>query len=92
MNELSALRARIDEVDRSLLDAVNERLRLVGELWRLKRELGVATVDPARERQIVETLSHANPGPLTREGVEELVEAVLALTKREQVRSMRPDA
>lgn len=92
MNELSALRSRIDEVDRALLDAVNERLRIVDELWRLKGELGVAAVDPERERQIVEALAETNPGPLSRDGVEELVEAVLALTKREQARRTAPGA
>ena len=92
MNELSTLRSRIDEADRDLLDAVNERLRIVSELWRLKNELGVATVDPERERHIVEALTEANRGPLTRQGVEELVEAVLALTKREQGRAAQRGA
>jgi chorismate mutase len=86
VNELSSLRGRIDEIDRALLHAVNERLRIVEEIWRLKGELGVATLDPERERQLVEALAEANHGPLSRQGVEELAEAVLALTKREQAR------
>lgn len=80
------LRAGIDEADRRVLDAVNERLRLVGELWRLKVELGVDRVDPGRERAILEALRASNAGPLSDEGVDELVLELLALTKREQQR------
>jgi chorismate mutase len=80
------LRGEIDRVDERILTAVNERLRLVEELWRLKTELGIDRLDPGREQEIRAGLRAANPGPLTDAGVDELIDELLALTKREQRR------
>jgi chorismate mutase len=77
------LRARIAANDREIVDAVNERLRLVAELWRLKDEHGAERLDPDRERRLREHLAGANGGPLSAEGLDALVTELLALTKRE---------
>ena len=77
------LRDRIDAVDRTIVGAFNERLELVRELWQLKRELGLDRLDPGREEEIRRALRAANGGPLTEEGLDELIDAILALTKRE---------
>lgn len=69
--------------DQSIVSAVNERLRLVEELWRLKAELGLSRVDPERERALREALARANGGPLSTDGLDSLLDALLALTKRE---------
>jgi chorismate mutase len=82
-DRIEELRARIAEADRALLDALNDRLRLVAELRAEKIERGLAFVDPEQERRVAEALVAANGGPLSEAGVRELVEAVLALTKRE---------
>ena len=87
MNDrLADLRSRIDDVDSRILALVNERLRLVEVLWRLKSELGVDRLDPGREQEIRDGLRAANVGPLTDAGVDELIAELLALTKREQRR------
>jgi chorismate mutase/prephenate dehydratase len=86
-DDVRDLRGRISALDRQVLELVNERLRLVEELWRLKAERGYDTVDPGREQQMLAELADANAGPLTREGVEELQRELLALTKRERTRS-----
>jgi chorismate mutase len=83
---IDELRGRIDAVDRRLVEDVNERLRLVGELWQVKAELGLDRVDHGREESLRAALRDANAGPLTGDGLDELVTAILALTKREQDR------
>jgi chorismate mutase len=80
---LAELRARIGETDRAIVEAVNERLRLVAELWRIKETHGAERFDPDRERRLRDELAAANRGPLTPEGLDELVSELLALTKRE---------
>ena len=80
---VDALRAEIDAADRAIVEAVNTRLRLVDELWRLKRELGLDRVDPDRERRLREQLAKANTGPLSEQGLVRLVSELLALTKDE---------
>ena len=80
---LAELRARIGENDRAIVEAVNERLRLVAELWRIKETHGAERFDPDRERRLRDELAAANRGPLTPEGLDALVSELLALTKRE---------
>jgi|RhiMetdeSRZDD1v2_1073273.scaffolds.fasta_scaffold1458779_2 3-deoxy-7-phosphoheptulonate synthase / chorismate mutase len=82
-NRISDLRARIGANDAGIVAAVNERLRLVAELWELKAAQGTERLDPDRERRLREELAAANAGPLSAEGLEALVTELLALTKRE---------
>jgi chorismate mutase len=81
--EVQRLRDEISAVDRRVLDDVNARVALVEELKRVKERLGLGFVDADRERAVVEGLVEANRGPLTDDGVRELVRDVLDLTKRE---------
>ena len=77
------LGAEIAANDAEIVRAVNHRLRLVEELWRLKAERGDERLDPDRERRLREALARLNEGPLSEQGLERLVEELLALTKRE---------
>jgi len=77
------LRVEIAANDAEIVAAVNRRLELVAELWRLKADRGDARLDPDRERRLREELVRKNGGPLSEEGLERLVDELLALTKRE---------
>jgi chorismate mutase len=77
------LRGRIADNDRAIVAGVNERLRLVAELWGLKDAQGASRVDPEREARLREALAAANDGPLSPEGLDRLVTELLSLTKRE---------
>lgn len=77
------LRAEIATNDLAIVEAVNVRLRLVEELWRLKDERGDARFDPDREARLREALAAANGGPLSPGGLRRLVDELLALTKDE---------
>jgi len=83
---IDELRARIAELDRALVETAGQRLDLVAELAREKVARGVEFVDPDQERRLTEALVASNEGALSEEGVRELVEAILALTKRELAR------
>jgi 3-deoxy-7-phosphoheptulonate synthase/chorismate mutase len=81
--ELERLREQISATDSTVLAAVNERLRLVAEIKAYKEAHGIDFLDPERERRMLEELSAANGGPLSDEGVRELQQILLDLTKRE---------
>jgi chorismate mutase len=83
VGEVERLRAAIDANDRAIVEAVNMRLRLVTELWQVKRTLEVDRLDPGRERALREALAATNDGPLSRAGLERLIDELLALTKAE---------
>ncbi len=77
------LRQQISDTDRSIVEAMNARLRLVARLKSYKESRGMDFVDPEREEWMLQYLQRANRGPLSTEGLWELFEEVLGLTKRE---------
>jgi chorismate mutase/prephenate dehydratase len=76
-------REEIDAIDRSLLTAVNRRLELVRKLHEHKRATGIPLRDPGREQAMIAELQGRNEGPLSDDGVAELVQFVLGLTRKE---------
>ena len=77
------LRQQISDNDRAIVDAINARLALVARIKRRKEERGLDFVDPEREEWMLRYLERANRGPLSAEGLRELFEEILDLTKRE---------
>jgi chorismate mutase len=77
------IREEISDNDRALVEAVNKRLKLVERLWEYKASRGYEVLNPEREGWMLQYLQRANRGPLTAEGLAELYEHVLDLTKRE---------
>jgi chorismate mutase len=80
---LEEIRDEIAALDVRLLATINARIRKVAELHRWKAENRVDMVDPNREAWLVSYLQGVNRGPLSDEGVEELMQFVLELVKRE---------
>ena len=81
--QITQLRQQISETDRAIVDALNERLRLVARMKSYKESVGIDFLDPEREAQLLQDLMRANAGPLSTDGLKELFDTVLALTKRE---------
>jgi chorismate mutase len=80
---IKQLRQQISDTDRSIVDAINARLRLVARLKGYKESRGIDFVDPEREEWMLQYLARANRGPLSQDGLKELFEEILDLTKRE---------
>jgi chorismate mutase/prephenate dehydratase len=77
------LREQISDADRTIIEAVNVRLKLVSRLKEYKESRGMSFVDPEREEWMLSYLTRANRGPLSVEGLQEIFSEVLDLTKRE---------
>jgi chorismate mutase len=80
------LRQQISDTDRAIVDSVNTRLRLVARLKGYKESRGIGFLDPEREEWMLQYLQRANRGPLSTDGLKELFEEILDLTKREVAR------
>ena len=80
---IKQVRQQISDTDRSLVDAFNARLRLVARLKGYKESRGIDFLDPEREEWMLQYLSRANRGPLSQDGLKEVFEEILDLTKRE---------
>ena len=77
------LREQISDADRTIIEAVNVRLKLVSRLKEYKESRGMSFVDPEREEWMLSYLTRANRGPLSAAGLQEIFSEVLDLTKRE---------
>ena len=80
---ITELREQLADNDVRIVEALNLRLELVARLKRVKEEIGVDFLDPAREEWLLQHLASANRGPLSDEGLREIYTELLALTKRE---------
>jgi 3-deoxy-7-phosphoheptulonate synthase / chorismate mutase len=83
-------RQRISDADLQIVQLVNRRIELVAELHAYKTEQGYPRIDHAREQALLTKLAATNDGPLSEEGLFELVTAILDLTKREIARRAAP--
>jgi chorismate mutase-like protein len=70
-------RAKIDEIDRRLVELLNERSRCVLEIGRIKQTTGEALYQPDREKQVLDGVVQANPGPLPDGAIRRLFERIL---------------
>lgn len=77
------LRGEISDNDRRIVEAINTRLELVARMRSHKDSRGIPFHDPDREETLLRFLEDTNLGPLSREGLEEVVQTLLEVTKRE---------
>jgi chorismate mutase len=80
------LREQISDTDRSIVEAINKRLKLVARLKDYKAQRGLDFVDLQREEWMLQYLARANRGPLSSDGLQEIFAEILDLTKREVAR------
>jgi chorismate mutase / prephenate dehydratase len=82
---LADLRKRIDEINLQLVDLLSERARVAQAVGRLKHAGGEPIVQPSREREVLESVSAHNSGPLSAEHLRRIfVEIISACTALEQ--------
>jgi chorismate mutase-like protein len=85
--DISDWRKKIDEVDAAVLKLVNLRADMAIEIGKLKSQEGIGLRTPTREREIVERMQQANPGPLDAESIERIYETIVNQCIRAQERS-----
>ena len=71
------LRERVDEVDRELIRALNERARIVQEIMALKADAGAPVYDPKREEEILRGVVEQNEGPIYDSSMRDIFELIL---------------
>lgn len=67
--KLAKLRKEIDELDEKILECLKRRYQIVGEIGRLKREMGHTVLDLGRERSLLERLLKQNKGAFPEESL-----------------------
>jgi chorismate mutase-like protein len=74
---LADLRDRINELDRRILDLLNERTRIVEDIGRIKRECGMRIYEPKREEEVLRNVEDHNGGPMAHEAARRIFERII---------------
>jgi chorismate mutase len=75
--KLEEYRVLIDDVDRRLVELLNERTLVVEQIGRVKRQAQLPIYEPKREDQVFANITQSNRGPLTPEGVRRIFERII---------------
>ncbi|NVJ52374.1 MAG: chorismate mutase [Campylobacteraceae bacterium] len=78
---LTELRDKLDSIDNTLLELVNERMDIVHQVGLLKAQSGGAIYRPEREKAIIDRLESLNKGKLNRAAIEALFLEIFAISR-----------
>jgi chorismate mutase len=74
---LSDWRRRIDEIDKKLVELLNERSRCALEIGKLKQAAKIPLYQPERENEVLANAESNNSGPLTDAAIRRLFERII---------------
>jgi chorismate mutase-like protein len=83
-------RKRIDEIDEELVRLLNERSRCAIAVGKLKHAAQLPLYQPEREREILDRVTRANPGPLPDTAIRRLFERILDEARAVERGAMEP--
>lgn len=70
-------RRRIDELDKKLVELLNERSRCALEIGKLKQAAKIPLYQPERENEVLANAEANNSGPLTDAAIRRLFERII---------------
>ena len=82
--DIVELRIRIDELDRQLVELLNERARAAQSIGRLKRHTSMPIYEPNRERAVFENIARHNRGPLREQDLQVIYQSLIAVMREIQ--------
>ena len=84
MDDRNSLREAIDRLDRDILRLLENRADLAGRIGALKGASGEATLDPARERDLLERIEREATGRFPRSGVRAVFREIVSASRAVQ--------
>ncbi|MBS1841335.1 MAG: chorismate mutase [Acidobacteria bacterium] len=88
---LSDWRRRIDELDRKLVELLNERSQCALEVGKLKQKAHLPLYQPDREKEVLENAEKNNQGPLSDAAIRRLFERIIDEARAAERLAMHPD-
>jgi chorismate mutase-like protein len=83
-------RRRINEIDRQLVDLLNERSRCAMEIGHIKQQAGLPLYQPDREKEVLANAESHNSGPLPDTAIRRLFERILDEARSVERHAMVP--
>jgi chorismate mutase/prephenate dehydratase len=94
-DSIESHRVRMDRINLEILKLLSERAAHANEIGRIKHTSGVAVYLPGREREVIEGMIAANPGPLSADHIAhiytEIISACRALEHVPRVAFLGPE-
>jgi chorismate mutase len=82
--DIADWREKIDELDRRLVDLLNQRASAAQEIGKLKRNTSMPIYEPEREKIIFENVRKANRGPLPDSELRHVYERIIDVMRNIQ--------
>ena len=76
--DIGVLRQEIDQIDKKIMDLINQRFLRAKQIGFLKKQHGIQIIDQQRERKIIDRLLQKNSGPLDNDGLRRIFAAIIA--------------
>jgi chorismate mutase-like protein len=89
---LSDWRRRIDELDKKLVELLNERSRCALEIGKIKQAERLPLYQPDREKEVLQNAERNNPGPLTNAAIRRLFERIIDEARAAERDAMHADS
>ena len=90
--DISDWRKKIDELDRKLVELLNQRAAAAIEIGRLKRNTDLPVYEPEREREVIANAQKANGGPLASRDLFQIYERIMDVMRSIQKHEIVPDS
>jgi len=88
---ISDWRRRMDEIDKKLVELLNERCKCALEIGHLKVQKSIPLYQPAREREVLANAETNNTGPLTDGAIRRLFERIIDEARSAERIAMREE-
>src|SRR5213595_2138010 len=90
--DIADWRHKIDELDRRLVELLNERAQAAHEIGKLKRNTSMPIYEPDREKTILENVQRANQGPLSDLDLTQIYERLIDIMRNIQKKEIVTEA
>jgi chorismate mutase-like protein len=88
---ISDWRRRMDEIDKKLVELLNERSRCALEIGHIKQQQGIPIYQPARESEVLANAEGNNKGPLSHAAIRRLFERIIDEARSAERLAMHAD-
>lgn len=79
--EINKFRKKIDEIDDSILELINQRLVCGKKIGGIKKNTGAKVLDRTREKQILDRLAKNNKGPLSEDVISHIFQVIMSASR-----------
>ena len=89
--DIAEWRKKIDDLDRRLVELLNERAQCALEIGKLKCNSAMPIYEPDREKIIFENIARQNHGPLSQVQLRQVYERMIDVMRQIQREEMAPE-